>query len=379
MSRRGDKIRKRKDGRWEGRYNKGRDGRGKIKYGSIYGKSYKEVKEKLDLAVKSFDSAKQTNVLSSSIKFSEVLELWLNNNKVHQKGATTNRYQYLIDTHIIPTLGCYFVNDITAGMVNSVLNKKLTEGRLDGQGGLSNSYVKSMMLVIKSALKYASDEEWCQPLKSPIYKPPEEKNELTVLDHDEQKRLEHYIMSNISETTVGILLSLHAGLRIGEICALKWDDIDMSNRIIHIRHTVSRIRAFDDCESTSTKLIIDSPKTKESKREIPISNFLLIILQKEKVLAKSEYVVSNKESFVSPRTYEYRFHRILKQCNIDSINYHALRHTFATRCIESNCDVKTVSSILGHTNISTTLNVYVHPNMEHKRKCIDQMLESLRQ
>ena len=373
LSRRGDKIRKRKDGRWEGRYNKGRDGRGKIKYGSIYGKSYKEVKEKLDLAVKSFDSAKQTNVLSSSIKFSEVLELWLNNNKVHQKGATTNRYQYLIDTHIIPTLGCYFVNDITAGMVNSVLNKKLTEGRLDGQGGLSNSYVKSMMLVIKSALKYASDEEWCQPLKSPIYKPPEEKNELTVLDHDEQKRLEHYIMSNISETTVGILLSLHAGLRIGEICALKWDDIDMSNRIIHIRHTVSRIRAFDDCESTSTKLIIDSPKTKESKREIPISNFLLIILQKEKVLAKSEYVVSNKESFVSPRTYEYRFHRILKQCNIDSINYHALRHTFATRCIEAGIDIKSLSEMLGHSNVSITLNTYVHSSMEFKRRQIEKL------
>lgn len=307
------------------------------------------------------------------IIFSDVLDVWLNNNKIHQKGSTTSRYRYLIDTHIAPTLGFYNVREITANTVNTFLDRKLTSGRLDGEGGLSKSYVKSMMLIIKSALKYASDENWCSPLNSPIYKPSEEKKELIILDHNEQSKLESYLLSDINETTIGILLSLHAGLRIGEICALTWSDIDMRNKIIHIRHTVSRIRVSNGTNQTSTKLILDTPKTKDSKREIPISNFLFLVLQEEKRIAKSDYVVSNKKDFVSPRTYDYRFHKVLNCCNVSSINYHALRHTFATRCIEAGVDVKSLSEILGHSNVSITLNTYVHSSMDFKRNQIEKI------
>lgn len=371
MSRRGDNIRKRADGRWEGRYRKERDSSGRIKYASVYGKTYKEVKNKLALVIACNDSNSIRK--NRAIKFSDVLEIWIENNRIRQKGATTNRYRNLIDTHITPQLGHYDVKDITSSIINTFLAQKLESGRIDGKGGLSNSYVKSMMLIIKSALKFASDEEMCSPLKSPIFKPNDEKHELSILNHDEQKKLEEHLLTDTNETKIGILLSLHAGLRIGEVCALMWKDIDFVNRIIHVRHTISRIRVSKQENGAISKLIIDSPKTRTSKRDIPLSKFLLNILQSEKTVAKSEYVVSNTANFVSPRTYEYRYHKILDYCNIRSINYHALRHTFATRCIESGVDVKTLSEILGHSNVSITLNTYVHSSMEFKRNQIEKL------
>lgn len=372
MPRRGDNIRKRKDGRWEGRYRNKIDCSGKTKYKSVYGKTYKEVKEKLALALANSnkDSNNQDN---SYISFSKVLEIWVENNKVRQKAATINRYKNLIDTHIIPELGNYDVKDITASVVNSFLARKLKSGRIDGNGGLSNSYVKSIMLIIKSALKFASDEGMCAPLKSPIFKPNIETRDLCILNYDEQKILENYLLKNTNETTVGVLLSLHTGLRIGEVCALTWNDIDLNNRIIHVRHTISRIRESNIESKNQTKLILDSPKTKTSKRDIPLSTFLFDVLQTVKRMAKSVFVVSNKPSFVSPRTYEYRYHKILKNCNVSAINFHALRHTFATRCIESGVDVKSLSEILGHSNVSITLNTYVHSSMEFKRIQIEKV------
>ena len=371
MSRRGDNIRKRTDGRWEGRYHKERDGNGKIKYGSVYGKTYKEVKVKLDSIKQIKEERKKQSKFSCS--FAYVLQLWLDNNKVHLKGATVNRYRYLIDTHITPDLGNHEINDITADVVNKFLDTKLSSGRKNGKGGLSNAYVKSMMLIIKASLKYASDEGMCLPLKSKIYKPSEEKKELCILNPSEQQKLERYLVNNINETTIGILLSLHAGLRIGEICALSWSDIDLNNRIIHVRHTVSRVEAEKKGHKTSTQLIIDTPKTKNSLREIPMSNFLFQMLQSEKQTAPSDYVVSTSKGFISPRTYEYRYHRVLDCCGINPINYHALRHTFATRCIESGVDVKSLSEFLGHSNVSITLNTYVHSSMDFKRFQIEKI------
>ena len=368
MSRRGDCIRKRIDGRWEGRYQKCRDKNGKIKYGSVYGKSYGEVKEKLNQYA--LHNCCQVSK-NDKVFFSDVLRIWSENNKIHQKNSTMLRYQNLIDTHIVPGLGFYDVKDITSTVVNTFLSQKIISGRIDGKGGLSNAYVKSMMIIIKSALKYASDEEMCPPLKTPIFKPLEEKKDLRVLSKREQKILEDFLLDDINETKIGILLSLHAGLRIGEVCALSWNDIDLNNKIIHIRHTVTRIK--DQNGEKKTTLILDSPKTKTSKRDIPISTFLFEILWHEKARAKSDFVISQKKDFVSPRTYEYRYHRLLKNCCISSVNYHALRHTFATRCVELGVDIKSLCEILGHSNVSITLNTYVHSSMEFKRDQLERL------
>lgn len=373
MPKRGENIRKRKDGRWEGRYKKGRDFKGAIIYGSVYGKTYREVKEKLAFAAMNVEMP--TIPKNRERYFKEVLLLWMEHNQIHHKGATTKKNQDLIDMHILPGLGDVKITKITATMINSFAMEKIQNGRLDGSGGLSASYVRNMMLIINSAMKYAADEQMCLPLKSPIYKPVAPKKDLPILNLEIQKKLENHLLVGIDPTSTGVLLSLYTGLRIGEVCALAWEDIDFEKSIIHVRHTVSRIKSPDSSSSVKSILIIDVPKTKTSTRDIPIASILLPVLKELLTSASSKYVVSDSPVFISPRTFEYRYHRLLEECGVEPINFHALRHTFATRCIEAGMDVKTLSEILGHSNPSITLNTYVHSSIERKRLQIEKLTE----
>jgi len=371
MSKRGDNIHKRKDGRWEGRYQKGRKLDGTIQYGSVYGKSYREVKKKLS----KFPLEIQKNNIPKNYErtFGEILTLWLKNNCIRFKGGTINKYQNLIDTHIMPDLGKVKISALTSGVINNFLIQKMQSGRLDHKGGLSPSYVRSIMLIINAAIKFAVEEQICLPLKTPICKPVLTKKELSILSLEEQKKLENYLCIGLNCTKAGILISLHTGLRIGEICALSWEDVDLQNHIIRVRHTVARVQNTDVESHSSTCLIIDSPKTKASIRDIPISSFLLPILISIKKESSSKYVISETDNFVSPRTFEYRYHRLMDKIGITGVNYHALRHTFATRCIEAGVDVKSLSEMLGHANISVTLNTYVHSSMDMKKKQIEKL------
>jgi len=369
LSRKGENIHKRKDGRWEGRYKKSRNVNGKIIYGYIYGKTYREVREKMHSLTVNPDLKKQS--CHDEKSFEEVLSIWMENNKIRFKGATETRYRYLIDAHIVPELGGMKLSCLTATKINTFLVRKLESGRLDGKGGLSSAYVRNIMLIIHATLKFAADEGFCQPLKSPIFKPTAAKEELSVLSREQQKRLEQYLLQDVDRTKAGILISLHTGLRIGEVCALEWNDIDLQQRIIHVRHTVARVK--DRQRAKTTKMILDTPKTLSSARDIPISSYLFPILQGLKKHSYSPFVLSETNSFLNPRTYDYRYHRLLHECGLEAINYHALRHTFATRCIEAGVDVKSLSEILGHANVSTTLNTYVHSSMDLKRVQIEKI------
>lgn len=297
----------------------------------------------------------------------------MENNRIRLKGGTINKYQNLIDSHIMPELGAMNLCDITSTVINNFLTQKLQNGRIDKKGGLSASYVRSIMLVVNFAMKFAVSEQMCLPLKTPIMKPSNSKTEITVLSIDEQKKLETLLRSDLDPTKAGVYISLHTGLRIGEICALAWDDVDFKNRIIKIRHTVARVRNSNGEKDTTTKLIIDTPKTPSSKRDIPISSDLLPILEQIYNLSSSSYVISETAEFISPRTYEYRYHRLLDESGIASVNYHVLRHTFATRCVEAGVDVKSLSEILGHSNVGITLNTYVHSSMELKRLQLEKL------
>ena len=370
MAKRGDNIRKRKDGRWEGRYKKGRTVDGCIIYGSVYGKTYKEVKEKMAAIIS--HPLQLATPKDQGKTFGEVLNLWMDNNRARLKGGTINKYQNLIDTHIMPELGQTKINELSATRINTFLNEKISRGRVDGSGGLSASYVRSIMLVINAAIKYAVSEQLCSPLKTPICKPPADKTELSILSAEEQKKLEASLLNNFDLTGAGIYISLHTGLRIGEICSLAWNDIDMNKRVIHVRHTVARIRSSSSAGSTI--LVIDTPKTKASKRDIPISSTLLPILLKLKTLSSKGFLLTGTNEFIKPRTFEYRYHKILDDCGITSVNYHALRHTFATRCVEAGVDIKSLSEILGHGNVSVTLNTYVHSSLELKRKQLEKLV-----
>lgn len=370
MAKRGDNIRKGKDGRWEGRYKKGRAVDGCIIYGSVYGKTYKEVKEKMAAIIS--HPLQLATPKGQGKTFGEVLNLWMDNNRARLKGGTINKYQNLIDTHIMPELGQTKINELSATRINTFLNEKISRGRVDGSGGLSASYVRSIMLVINAAIKYAVSEQLCSPLKTPICKPPADKTELSILSAEEQKKLEASLLNNLDLTGAGIYISLHTGLRIGEICSLAWNDIDMNKRVIHVRHTVARIRSSSSAGSTI--LVIDTPKTKASKRDIPISSTLLPILLKLKTLSSKGFLLTGTNEFIKPRTFEYRYHKILDDCGITSVNYHALRHTFATRCVEAGVDIKSLSEILGHGNVSVTLNTYVHSSLEMKRNQLEKLV-----
>lgn len=368
MPKRGEHIHKRKDGRWEARYKIGYDDCGKTKYRSIYARSYGEVKQKLEQAVKS-DGFYVPN--QSTASFYEAARLWQSANKMRHKGSTELKYDNLLNTHILPKLGSYRLSMINSNVLCDFMNEKLYSGRADRKGGLSPSYVRSIMQVVANILDFAQQEGMCMPMRKKMYKPPVLKSDTKILDVFAEQRLEKYIKLNMDETALGVLLSLKTGLRISEVCALKWSDIDLINHELHIKSTVSRVKS--DKDISKTKLIIDVPKTRSSTRDIPICNELFDPLIYMYNRRHSEYVVSDNSDFVSPRTFEYRYHKLLKNYGVESINYHALRHTFATRCIEVGMDAKTLSEILGHSNVSITLNTYVHSSMKRKREQLEKL------
>ena len=370
MSKKGENIRKRKDGRWEGRYRKGRKENGDILYGSVYGKTYREVRDKM-CTVHATAQPKEEPISSSEMTFAVLLRRWQESNEVRLKGGTKARYDNLITSQIIPQLGHLKISEITSSIVNCFLNNKLINGRLDGSGGLSPSYVRSISLVITSALNYAVSEGLSLPLKTKISKPNIIKSDLAILSFENQRVLEERIKTELTPTSIGIMISLYTGLRIGEVCALFWNDIDLNTRTIYVRHTVSRVKS--NKSDYKTELILDEPKTASSKRLVPIPSPLFSLLLDYRKETQSEYVVSSTESFVSPRTYDARFHKVLADCHLEKLNYHGLRHTFATRCIEAGVDVKSLSEILGHANVSITLNTYVHSSLEMKKKQLEKL------
>ena len=218
-----------------------------------------------------------------------------------------------------------------------------------------------------------SHQDWC--IKFP---PPQENKQLNVLNIANHKAILQYISNHFTFRNLGIYICLTTGIRIGEICALTWDDIDIINGVICIRKTIERIYILDG-EKRHTEIIIGTPKTQNSIRDIPMNKELLKMLRPLKKIVNGKfYVLTNEEKPTEPRTYRNYYKRMMEQLNIPPLKFHGLRHSFATRCIESNCDYKTVSVILGHSDITTTLNLYVHPNMEQKKRCIDKVFKSIK-
>lgn len=370
MQKKIENIRKRKSGNRTTRHKKMHRQINGCLVASVRKTNYNENGYK-SKATPSETNSNTPRIILSEMNFITLLQMWQETNEIRLKGATKARYENLINSQIIPCLGELTLSEITVSTINCFLNAKLANGRRDGCGGLSPSYVRSISFIITSALNYAVAEGFLPPLKRSINKPSIVKTEPSILSFEDQKELELRIKSKPSPTNIGILTSLYTGLRIGEICALRWDDIDLNARTIHVRHTVSRVKAGSG--DHKTELILDEPKTTASKRVIPIPSPLFSALFDCRKTATSEYLVSTRESFVSPRTYDARFHRLLHECHIEDLNYHSLRHTFATRCIEAGVDVKSLSEILGHANVSITLNTYVHSSIEMKKKQLEKL------
>lgn len=300
----------------------------------------------------------------------EVSELWKQDKRMFVKSSTIAVYTLHLENHLLPKFGNK--KTLQEQEVQDFVLKCLRKG-------LSQKSVKDMLIVLKMVVRFGAKHGWLQYQDWSIKYPTEQKGkELEVLTISNQKKLMQYVTDNFTFRNLGIYICLSTGMRIGEVCALKWSDIDLGTETIHVNRTIERIYIIEG-DKRRTELVIGTPKTKNSIREIPVSKELMKLIRPLKKLMNDDYfVITNEAKPTEPRTYRNYYKQLLKQLGIPDLKFHGLRHSFATRCIESQCDYKTVSVILGHANISTTLNLYVHPNMDQKKKCINKMFKSLK-
>ena len=299
----------------------------------------------------------------------EISDAWRDDKRPYVKQSTLAAYMLILENHILPKFG------ESCGLHENDVQEFVLE-KLDG--GLSVKSVKDILIVLKMIMKFGVKNEWMNYYEWDIKYPTEiAGKKLEVLSVANHKKILKYIQGHFSFPGLGIYISLSTGLRIGEICALKWDDINIVDGVITVNRTIERIYIIEG-ERKHTELVINTPKTKNSCREIPMSKELLGIMKPlKKVVNDDYYILTNDERPTEPRTYRNYYKKLMDKLEIPKLKYHGLRHSFATRCIEVGCDYKTVSVLLGHSNISTTLDLYVHPNMEQKKRCIAKVFKSL--
>lgn len=367
MSRKGENIYKRKDGRWEGRFIKGHDVQGKAHYGYVYGKSYSDVRqllrEKQSQKFNSLGESKKANAL-----YKTILVSWLESQRINIKESTYARYHQVINTHLIPDIGAIKVEKITTKLIEKYVAQLIESGRIDGKGGLSPKTTSDILTIIKSTIEYAKYNDY--PIQCNLDKVcvKQQKDEMRVLSVEEQQKLTLVLLDDTDLIKFGVLLSLYTGIRIGEVCALKWGNLNIEDGILSIKETMQRIKDTSNHCVSKTKIVITEPKSKCSIREIPLPSFIVTIAKGFQSGNNAYILTGDKSKYIEPRTMQNRFKALIQKSCIYDANYHSLRHTFATRCIEVGFDVKTLSEILGHSNVNITLNRYVHSSLDLKKE-----------
>lgn len=373
MPRKGENIYKRKDGRWEGRYIKNHDSSGKAKYGYVYGKTYREVKQKQQNAlIKLKDSFnnKENRVVSYKIDIKTLSDDWLASIKPQIKSSTFNKYNNLMVSYILPYLGDIDINNLTADNLNEFCSYLLEKGGKKGTGVSAKTAADALSL-IRRIICYAGRRGYntlCTGKEISVNQP---SKEINVLTQSEQDVLYQYLYEHQSERNMGILLCLFTGLRIGEICALEWDDISLENGTIYVHQNIQRIQ-IEENSKKKTEVVITTPKSQCSIRTIPMPDFIISILKSANI-KRQGYLLTGNKKYLEPRTMENHFHRVLDNISVRQVNFHSLRHTFATRCVEVGFDIKSLSEILGHSNVNITLNRYVHPPFQLKKENMERL------
>lgn len=372
MPRKGENIYKRKDGRWEGRYIKGRAEK-KAFYGYVYGKSYRDVRERLQEARNQWEQNPEGEGAGTrQITFEEICGIWLHDSQTTLKESSAVKYRHMLRRYLLPVFGARDIGEISTEDLISFIHSLREDGGAQGQG-LSAKTAADIISILKTVRKYALARRY------PVHFLPEcitikqDRKQMRILSRQEEERLFGYLQSNMTPSNLGILLCLFTGIRLGELCALKWEDISVTSRSLHICKTMQRIHDYRCMERDKrTRIIISAPKSDCSVRTIPFPEILTGYL--EQYDAPGTYVLTGHAvKYVEPRTMEYRFKSVLDACGIENMNFHALRHTFATRCVEVGFDAKSLSEILGHANVNITLNRYVHPTMELKRENMSRL------
>ena len=357
MARHGENIRKRKDGRWEGRYTVRCMETGHRRIYSVYAYSYVEVKKKLYTAKQDAEQPKADKGSFHNITFHMIARKWLEEIHKFKKYSTYIKYKMVYETHLQKHIGNLSITEL-----NGEILKTLSER--NELYSASISLQKSISCVLNQIIRYASIHYPINPIKYPGNNHPIEKKPLEILNHMQQARLLRCLYENMDRAKMGIVVCISTGLRLGEICALKWEDIDMDDKLLRVNATVQRIAVEN--APTKTILMEGTPKSVFSRREIPLPDEIIRLLRL--YYHSPEKYVIGKNRPAEPRTYQNQFQKYLAEAGIKERNFHILRHTFATNCVANGADIKSLSEMLGHSDVKITLNRYVHPDMETKRQ-----------
>lgn len=364
MPRKGENVRKRQDGRWEARYVKVNPETGTRKITSVYADSYLGVKQKRKLAL---ENQENTIVLHAEKErqFDKVINDFLKQAEYTVKRSTYNHYYSMAKAHISPYFGTYLCELMTPLDIEEFAIEKLKNGRADGKGALAPKSVKDLLSVLRMILKYGVDRDLL-PFNILNFSAPKIYQEpVQIFEKEEIDILKKKSIENDEIYTIGVYISLYTGLRLGEVCALQWQDVDLERQTVTVSKTMIRLK---DLETGATEVCVEKPKTLSSNRVIPIPDVLVNVLRKYKPEDELAYVVTGKRKHIEPRVYYEKYKRFLTECGLELHSFHCLRHTFATNCVRQGFDPKTLSEILGHSDVKITFDRYIHPSLEMKRK-----------
>lgn len=362
MPRKGENIYKRKDGRWEARYIHHYE-KGKAKYRSVYGKTYTEAKVKRE-EILSDSKMIHVSVIKQRALLDELCLLWLGNRKPNVKESTYTRYVRIVDKYILIEFRAKRIDQIDAERIQT-FQAQLKER-------LADKTVNDIMCVFKSIWKFGQMQGYpcCEWVQSGIKV--KKAKEITIISQDVRDRMAKAFSDYNQFVAMGVCFSLLTGVRIGEICGLRWGDIDLQNGYATIRRTVERISDLSPNAKQKTKVVITEPKTENSERIIPMPKYLVNYIKRYERNSDC-YILTGSTKNTEPHTFYTRYKTFLRKNDLGDYTFHQLRHTFATLCVEQNFDLKSLSEILGHADVQTTMNLYVHPTLQMKKRQMDTL------
>ncbi len=313
-----------------------------------------------------FCSISNINTQNKINTFYDLGVLWIEFHKEKIKMSTYTKYMYLLQKHIYPVMGSLKLKMLNSAVVDQTLFT-IYHDRPDAS--LSWSTMKTILFLVKAILNYGNKLHYINNIDVNFGISMKKSNKIVVISPEEQEILIRHTLSHFSDSTLGTSIALFTGTRLGEICALQRKDIDFCNGILHVTKTVQRLKCEDASGDGKSKLIVTLPKSYESYRDIPIPEILIEYMKIYGIPELDEhlYILGRRTYPYEPRTLQYGFSSILKKCRLPHYTFHTLRHTFATKCIRLGFDTKTLSEILGHSNVNFTMNQYVHSDIECKK------------
>lgn len=305
--------------------------------------------------------------------YNDWLDDWLLFRRARVRESTYIRYRNAVDNHIRPYLGKYPIEAIATAYMESYVRELLGNGRLDRDGGLSSKSVADILTIVKETFRYAECHGADLVCRFEHVCVRREMREMRVLSRGEERALVALLMADTDSYKLGVFLSLYTGIRIGELCALQWKDISLPDKTLRVSKTMQRLQKTEPNEAGKTHIVITEPKSYKAKRLIPLPEFVVETIAAFENRPDTYVLTGSGSKYVEPRTMQNRFKNYISQSGIADANFHSLRHTFATRCVESGFDMKSLSEILGHSSVKITLDKYVHSSLEQKRLNMEKL------